>query len=146
MVQQIKPTVLAIGVAGLRVRTSLLDVYTATTLREAIGTIQLICFDLMVVGLENPRLDVWELIQRVLAAWPHQRWILVSKRVTAEDEVQARSLGALMVLYEFPEEVWLADFAASLRRRDLSRNVRTLAAVDTITPRIEGVAVHAEAT
>jgi hypothetical protein len=146
MGQQTKPALLAIGVTGLRPATPALDVYTASTLREAIATIRLICFDLLVVGLENPRLDVWDMMQRVLTAWPSQRWILASRRVTAELEIQARSLGALLVLAKLPDEAWLADFAASLRRRDLSRNFRTFDSANTVTARIEGGAIHAEVT
>lgn len=118
-----KPTLLTIGVEGVHPSSDVLDIYTATTLREAVATIRLIGFDLLVVGLQNPRLDVWQLMQRILTAWPHQRWILASRRVTMADELQARSLGALLVLDEVPNEHWFADFAASLRRRDASRPV-----------------------
>ncbi len=138
MSQQTTFSLLAVGVAGLRPRTSALDIYTASTVREAIATIRLVCFDLVVVDLDNPKLDVWELMHRVLAAWPHQRWILASPEITNDEEVHARSLGALVVLSEVPEETWLADFAASLRRRDLSRNVFTLPAASTLEPWIHG--------
>jgi DNA-binding response OmpR family regulator len=138
--QQAKPTVLAIGLTGFGRRSTTLDVYTATTLGEAIATIRLICFDLLLVGLENPKLDVWSLIERVLAAWPQQRWILTSSRVTAADEVQARSLGALMVLSQLPDETWLADFVASLRLRDLSRGAQKLISSATSTASREGAA------
>jgi hypothetical protein len=124
--QQIKPTVLAIGVAGLQRESLALDIYTATTLREAIGTMRLICVDLLVVGLDNPRLDVWTMMHRVLTAWPKQRWLLASIEVGTEEEVYARSLGALMVLNEAPNEAWLADFVASLRRRDLVKGIQPL--------------------
>ena len=146
MSQQTQPTLLAIGVAGLRLRTSVLDVYTASTLREAIATIRLVCFDLILVGLDDPKLDVWELMHRVLAAWPHQRWILAAQEITNEEEVHARSLGALMVLNDVPSEHWLSDFAASLRRRDLSKRVPSLASADAFASSTNGVAMQVEAS
>lgn len=146
MEQQDKPTLLTVGVAGLRRQTRLLDIYIASTLREAVATIRLIRFDLLLVGLDNPKLDVWELMHRVLTAWPYQRWLMVSKRITAEEEVQARSLGVLMVLDELPNEDWLAEFAASLRRRDLLKKDYALPSIDTKTPLASGFAARAEAS
>jgi CheY-like chemotaxis protein len=115
------PSLLIVGVAGLTQSTSDLDVYTANSVRETLATIRLITFDLLVVGLENPAIDVWELIPRIRSAWPQQRWMLLSAHMSLEDEVAARSLGALVVLNELPHKDWLADFAHSLRRRGTCR-------------------------
>jgi hypothetical protein len=134
MSQPTKPNLLAIGYNGCHASSTVLDIYTASTLREAIATIRLICIDLLLVGLDDPRLDVWNFIERVLAACPDLRWLLISERATAADEIQARSLGALMMLHELPEEAWLADFAASLRQRDLSKHLRTLLATNALEP------------
>jgi hypothetical protein len=57
-------------------------------------------------------------MHRVLTAWPQQRWMLASSQVTQEEEILARSLGAAVVLDDVPDELWLIDFASSLRRRD----------------------------
>ena len=94
MNQPVPPSLLAIGVAGLGPSLSNLDVYTASSIRETMATIRLISFDLVVVGLENAAIDVWELMRRVQSAWPRQRWMLLSAHVTADEEVIARSLGA----------------------------------------------------
>jgi hypothetical protein len=126
MTTHTKPTLLAIGVTGLDARSEALDVYTATTIREAIATMRLVYFDLLIVGLESRQLDVWDLMDRVLTAWPSQRWILAWRRITKDDEVHARSLGALLVLSELPTEPWLVDFTALLKRRDTSRRIPTL--------------------
>jgi DNA-binding response OmpR family regulator len=141
-----KPSVLAIGIDGLSDHRSTVDLYTADTLREAVATIRLVCFDLLVIGLDNPRLDVWELIDRLLAAWPGLRWLLASRRVTVDEEVQARSRGALMVLHRLPDEAWLADIVASLRRRDVSNSVVTLAALDGEMPLPGAVRLQSKAS
>jgi DNA-binding response OmpR family regulator len=117
MPHTVSPSLLFVGVAPLRHSTGNLDVYTANTVRETMATIRLITFDLLVVGLENPAIDVWELVPRVQSAWPNQRWMLLSADVTPEEEVAARSLGALVVMNELPHNHWLADFAHSLRGR-----------------------------
>jgi len=146
MTLQTKPNLLAIGVAGLPTHSPVIDLYIASTLREAIATIRLVCFDLVLVGLDDPKLDVWELMHRVLAAWPHQRWIMAAREITNEEEVQARSMGALMVLSDVPNEYWLVDFAASLRRRDLSKSVPSLASADAFAQSTNSVAVQVGAS
>jgi hypothetical protein len=113
-----QPTLLAIGVANPPRRTSLLDVYSATSLREAVSTIRLVCIDLMVVGLDDPVVNSWDLLQRILTVWPQQRWLLAAQDISAEEEIFARSLGALLILHGMPREEWLADYATSLRQRD----------------------------
>jgi hypothetical protein len=130
MAQNFQPTLLAIGVAGMSGHTSKLDIYAATTIREAIATMRLIYFDLLVVGLDDPTLDLTELMYRVLTVRPHQRWILLAQQFSTNEEVQARSLGALMVLHEIPSEPWLVRYVASLRQLDLSRNLVTPVYVD----------------
>lgn len=124
MIRCIQPSLLLVGVEPRPAWETSPDVYVATTPREAISTMRLVDVDLLVVGLEDPQLDVWDLMQRVLTAWPRQHWVLVSGRVTAEEEVLARSLGALLVLHAVPDEEWLWEFAASLRRRELTKFVQ----------------------
>lgn len=118
MVTPVQPTLLAIGIDGLPKSSAAIDVYAASTVREAVSTMRLIGFDLVVVGLDDPHLDVWEAMHRVLTAWPQQRWMLASGQVTQEEEILARTLGAAVVLDAVPDESWLVEFATSLRRRD----------------------------
>ena len=118
MVTPVQPTLLAIGIDGLPKSSSAIDVYAASTVREVMSTMRLIGFDLVVVGLDDPHLDVWEAMHRVLTAWPQQRWMLASSQVTQEEEILARTLGAAVVLDAVPDESWLVEFATSLRRRD----------------------------
>jgi len=118
MIAPVQPTLLAIGIDGLPKSSATIDVYSASTVREVMSTMRLIGFDLVVVGLDDPHLDVWEAMHRVLTAWPHQRWMLASSQVTQEEEILARTLGAAVVLDAVPDESWLVEFATSLRRRD----------------------------
>jgi len=119
----LQPSLLLIGIAPCRRRTAAAGIHIARTLREAIALLRIIRFDLLVIGLDDPKLGVWDLVHRVLAAWSQQRWILASSRVTTKDEVLARSRGALLVLHLLPDDQWLLEFAASLRRRDRSITV-----------------------
>lgn len=118
MVTFVQPTLLAVGIESLPKSSSAIDVYAASTVREVMSTMRLIGFDLVVVGLDDPHSDVWEVMHRVLTAWPQQRWMLASSQVTQEEEILARSLGAAVVLDNVPDEQWLAAFSSSLRRRD----------------------------
>lgn len=125
MDQSYHPTLLAVGVTGLGKKASRLDVYTVTSAREAFATIRLVGFDLILVGLDNPEINVWELMGRITSAWPHQHWLMASQQVSLEDEIHARSLGALMVLGQVPQEDWLFEYATSLRQRALHKSLGT---------------------
>ena len=84
MVHEFQPTLLVVGVDNMPSHTSVVDIYTASTVREAMATIRLIYFDLLVVGLDDPALDVWDLMHRVLTARPQQRWILSAQQITTD--------------------------------------------------------------
>ncbi|MEX0936908.1 MAG: hypothetical protein WDZ59_03535 [Pirellulales bacterium] len=143
MAEQHIPTLLTAGVAGLRhwsngSRTGELDVYAASTIREAVATIRLLRFDLLVVGLDDVSLDAWELVHRVRTRWPYQRWIMASSKLGVNEEIQARCMGALLVLHEVPSEDWFVEFTASLRRRELSRRVRVSESAAAVAPIPQG--------
>jgi hypothetical protein len=116
MNSQLQSTVLVVGVATAPRPSSEFDIYVARSQREALATIRLVSFDLIVAGLDDPTIDVWTLMQRVSSAWPQQRWVLASPAITAEEEILARSLGAVMVLSAVPDVEWIAECVASLRR------------------------------
>ncbi|HEX6960939.1 MAG TPA: hypothetical protein VF175_03675 [Lacipirellula sp.] len=116
MNSQWQHTVLMVGVATAPRPSSAVDIYVARSMREALATIRLVSFDLIVAGLDDPAIDVWTLMDRVAAAWPQQRWVLASPEITAEEEILARSLGAVMVLSAVPAGDWIDRFVASLRR------------------------------
>jgi DNA-binding NarL/FixJ family response regulator len=122
-------TVLTIGIGATLRSSSTLDLYAAASVREALATMRLMSFDLVLAGLDDPSLDTWTVMQRVTAAWPQQRWILAAHDVTPEEEILARSLGALMVLGSVPDEQWLSEFAASLKERRAAQRARPLALV-----------------
>jgi len=121
MLAQSPSTVLTIGVTTPLRPSSALDLYAASTVREALATLRWVSCDLVLAGLDDPSVDLWTLMQRVLSAWPQQRWILAASDLTPEEEIFARSLGALMVLNAVPDETWLAECAVSLHQRRLQR-------------------------
>ena len=118
MSRPIPPALLLIGFSHNWERPHALDATSASTAREAIATMRLITFDLIIVGLQNARINVWQLMGQVLTAWPQQRWILIADDLTVDEEVTARSLGPLLVLPTLPNETWFAEFTASFRQVD----------------------------
>lgn len=127
MTEQPLPAVMTLGVAGLPTPRAAIDVYAASSLREAVSTLRLVGIDLVLAGTNDPRLDVLGVMQRLLAAWPHQRWILASSQLTPQEEIMARSLGATMVFHSVPDECWVADFITSVQRRQGARRIPCLA-------------------
>ena len=144
MILDSPPSLLLIGVAKPHRSTAQVDVCYAISAAEALAAIRFVTFDLLVVGLEKPAIDVWGLVRRVHAAWPRQRWMLLSGRVTTAEEVEARSLGAVVVMHDLPHPFWLAEFADSLRRRNVPSECvhETLAPFQAGNPVFEIAAAH----
>ena len=102
----VRPTelpLLAVGLPGLPARQPGLDITAASTGAEALALLRLISFDLLLAGQEIPDMTVWALIRVVRARWPQQRWALLGRGLTARQEIQARSLGAVMVINGAPD-------------------------------------------
>jgi CheY-like chemotaxis protein len=82
------------------------EVFTVRTGREAIELLRLARFDLVLLSTALPDLPLWNLVKRIRAAWPAQKWalLLVSDEhgspasFAASDEVIARTLGASAIL------------------------------------------------
>jgi hypothetical protein len=89
----------------------------AGTGRQAISALRVAHFDLLLAGERIGDMSVWDLIRRVRALWPKQRWVYVGESVSAADEIMARCLGATMVLQQMPDSARLFDLAASLLER-----------------------------
>lgn len=63
---------------------------------SAMNVMRAMKFDLLAVGneIETP----WDFVQEMRSAWPRQKWVYLADVVTDEDEIKARSLGAVAVL------------------------------------------------
>jgi len=123
MIRDIQPSILLVGTGHRSSWDNSLVFFTAKSRKEALATIRLANLDLIVIGLDEPHLDVWRMMHEVLNMWPHLRWILASERSTTEEEVLARSLGALLVLQGLPDDSWLMEFATSLSNRGVAKYI-----------------------
>ena len=113
-------SVLAVGLPTLPAATSELEIHVAPSAREAFAMLRLLHFDLLLAGRETHDESVWWLIQRVLLAWPQQRWALVARDMTFEEEIRARSLGSSLIMDRVPDGVALHEIIRSLLGRRLS--------------------------
>ena len=109
-------SLLAVGVSGLVESSPEIDVRYAVSAQETIAILRLMSFDLLLAGKKIPDCTVWSLIKRVRAGWPGQRWALVAEEPTPQEEIQARTLGALMVLHSLPDRVRLFGLASAVWR------------------------------
>jgi len=65
--------------------------------KKALELMRMFRFDLLVTGDVLPDMPVSHLLRRVRAAWPWQKWAIVGSSITTQDEIAARTLGALAV-------------------------------------------------
>ncbi|HVT91045.1 MAG TPA: hypothetical protein VHD56_19485 [Tepidisphaeraceae bacterium] len=110
-----------------------IDAQVAESARQTIAMMRISHFDLLLAGRKIPDAPVWSLIGRIRSSWPEQRWVLIAEDITSAEEIQARSLGALMVIDRSIENDCLDQLAVSLRRR------RTEAAERSINPTMSGI-------
>jgi DNA-binding response OmpR family regulator len=104
---------------------------------KALELMRVLRFDLLVTGDSLPDMTVNQLVRRVRAAWPWQKWALVANDISPQDEIAARSLGA-MAVFDAPTD-WrmLAELAESIRARAASAVATAMAggAVDPLMRR-----------
>lgn len=92
--------------------------------RTVLGLLRTLRFDLVAIGSGVTDMRPAELAQRLTAARPWQKWVLVADdHTTADDEVTARSLGAVAIL-DGPD-AWrdVVDVARRIRRRNPATRV-----------------------
>jgi DNA-binding response OmpR family regulator len=109
--------VLSIGLPNLRGSKARLAFQTVHDGREAIATMRVLRFDLVLTNERISDMSVWTLVERIRMGWPGQAWMLVAPDATQETEIKARSLGALMVWHEMPKPARLNELAAALHLR-----------------------------
>lgn len=127
-------SVLAVGVPSLAPVTANLDICVAPSAREAFAMLRLLHFDLLLAGRETLDQPVWWLIERVLRAWPQQRWVFVARDVTFEEEIRARSLGSSLILDAVPNGTALGEIVRTL----LGRKLPSTAGWSSMTPGVGG--------
>lgn len=95
--------------------------------KQAFDLLRVLKFDLVAVGVGVNDMDSTCFAQRLHAARPWQKWALVADEyLAAEDEMMARSLGAIAVL-DGPD-AWkgVVDVAKQIRRRNPSSVIANL--------------------
>ena len=65
---------------------------------SAMSVMRAMKFDLLAVGEQIGSESPWKFVQQMRSSWPRQKWVYLADVVTAEDEIKARSLGAVAVL------------------------------------------------
>jgi len=81
--------------------------------KKALELLRMLRFDLLVTGDRLPDMPVTHLIRRVRIAWPWQKWAMVGAALTTEDEIAARTLGAMAVFDAPPDWDVLSALAAT---------------------------------
>jgi CheY-like chemotaxis protein len=80
--------------------------------KKALELLRMLRFDLLVTGDQLPDMPVSQLIRRVRAAWPWQKWAMVGSMISPQDEISARTLGAMAVFDAPPDWEVLGSMAA----------------------------------
>jgi DNA-binding response OmpR family regulator len=88
------------------------------TAEKAVELLKVLKFDLVAIGHDVPDATPWQLARKVRSSWPWQKWALVAHEMDHEDEIMARSLGAVAI-FEGPE-AWreMVDVASRVRRKN----------------------------
>jgi DNA-binding response OmpR family regulator len=103
----LEPTVEPTGVSFFR----------ADSGKKALELLRMLRFDLLVTGDRLPDMPVTHLIRRVRIAWPWQKWAMVGAALTTEDEIAARTLGAMAVFDAPPDWDAISSLAVTAASR-----------------------------
>jgi hypothetical protein len=90
--------------------------------KKALELLRMLRFDLLVTGDRLPDMPVSHLIGRVRAAWPWQKWAMVGASITTQDEIVARTLGAVAVFDAPPDWDALGALAVAALNSDPSQS------------------------
>src|SRR5688572_17738386 len=110
-------SLLAVGLPAMARLLPQLQIREVASAREMLAMMRVCSFDLLLAGERVEGMSVWSLMKRVKTAWPNQRWMFVSENFDEQDEIRARSLGALSVLDFRSSCEQLQDFAEALLQR-----------------------------
>lgn len=74
-------------------RSSGFDITWASSATEALSSLDKGEFDLMLVDIQMPDMDGFELVERVLVDFPHQRFVFLTARDNKESKINGLKLG-----------------------------------------------------
>jgi hypothetical protein len=79
--------------------------------KKALELLRMLRFDLLVTGDRLPDMPIGHFLRRVRVAWPWQKWAMVGSSLTTQDEIAARTLGAMAVFDAPPDWEVLSSLA-----------------------------------
>jgi DNA-binding NtrC family response regulator len=120
---------LSVGVELPPESSELIEVRAAFTGRETIGILRACKVDLLLAGRAISDMSLWKLIERIRAARPQQKWALADSQITAEEEIRARSLGAMFVCNVIPDCARLHELARELLEKPTAKQFQLVSAV-----------------
>jgi hypothetical protein len=119
------PSILAVGtpLPALTRSRAVDDIVRAAQIAEvdsatgAAQVLRVMRFDLLAVGGQVIDGGPWRFVSRVRAAWPDQKWAWLSDEADPQDEIMARTLGAVASL-DGPD-AWrhAVEIASQIHRR-----------------------------
>jgi DNA-binding NarL/FixJ family response regulator len=118
MADQDTGVVLAVGLNDATFQPAPDGCASAATARGAIELLRMLRFDLVVTADQLPDMPVFTFIRKMRAAWPWQKWALVTNRLTNRDEITARTLGVMSILEGALDWDAVAHLADTLRAQE----------------------------
>jgi CheY-like chemotaxis protein len=121
-------------------------VWRAHSAREALAMLRMARVDLLLTGLRLPDMSPWQLIRRMRGLSCPPRWALVATAdLTAAEEIEARSLGAIAVIERMPSGGALDELLARARRAPATAAFATATSTTTSTTSTTATAAAATA-
>jgi len=91
-------SVLALGLPDAELSDASRACTVVDSARSAIELLRILRYDLVVTSDQLPDMPVFQFVRRMRAAWPWQKWALVSSRLSTQDEITARTLGVMQII------------------------------------------------
>ncbi len=98
-------------------RTAGLNFCAVRSGRRAIDMLRMLSFDLVLAGMRIPDIGTWDLVRRLRAGWPWQKWALVSNAISEQQEITARMFGSLRIYDVMPSSDELIQLTTALREK-----------------------------
>jgi len=91
--------------------------------KKALELLRMLRFDLLVTGDRLPDMPIGHFLRRVRVAWPWQKWAMVGSSITTQDEIAARTLGA-MAVFDAPPD-WEVISSLAIAAADKAAGLKT---------------------
>jgi DNA-binding NarL/FixJ family response regulator len=93
----------------------------ASTGRQALSTLHMLNVDFVLVGMELPDMMMSDFLQTMRMHFPQAKWALVGERITEEEEIIARTMGATTLFDAVPSTYEIHEIVAHQRRHAARR-------------------------